>query len=136
MSDRVTNTLRDKTQPDNAGSLWFGFGGAGIAWIVLGSIDLLITWWVCELPQSRVNAGRGIMIALTLLLLITAIGAGSTGYRTWRRASQSPSIEHSHAVGREEFMGMVGMLMAISLGLGIVWLGLPLAIVKFCARAR
>ena len=135
MTGKIVNPAQDHPQSVSRTKLWFGFGGAGIAWATLGVADLLIAWWFCGHRENAGRTGAFVIVALTVLLLATAMGAGWTGYVTWRNASRT-RLGRSEAVGRQEFMGMVGLLMAISLGVGIVWLGLAAAIVDLCTRAR
>ncbi len=132
MTGKITNPAQDHPQSVSQKRLWFGFGGAGIAWVLLGCADLLTAYYFCAHSAS---GGSTLLFVLTFLLLITAIGAGWTGFQTFRNAAREP-LTDSHAIGRQEFMGMVGMLMAISLGLGIIWLGIPAMILDFCVRAK
>ncbi len=132
MTAKIDNPAQDHPQSVSSKRLWYGFGGAGIAWILLGIADLLTAWYFCA---HQLSGGRTLMLVFTVILLITAIGAGWTGFQTFRNAAREP-LTDAHAVGRQAFMGMVGMLMAISLGLGVIWLGIPAMILDFCRRAR
>ena len=121
--------------------LWFGFAGSAVSWIALGIIDLLVTWQAC-LGKERCGGGRfepGVKIlhlVVTLLLLVTAVSAGRVSFRNWRELSPSGSLANAEGRGREEYMALIGVFVSFTLGIGIVWLGIPLAIIGLCVRAR
>lgn len=121
--------------------LWFGFAGAAAAWILLGIADLLIAWQACQGGQHgwgllSQNGVVTLFFTITLLLLVTAVWAAAVAYGSWKRTASTARLADSEAVGREEFMSIVGMFVGVSFIVGILWLGLPLAIIDICARAR
>ena len=42
----------------------------------------------------------------------------------------------SHAVERQTYMAMAGMIMTVTMGIGIIWLALPPIFLNICWRAR
>ena len=123
------------------GRLWFGFAGAAFAWVTLGIADLLITWQVCEngkpgLGPLSGGAAIALYVAVTISLFAATLIAAVIAYRNWRRTAAQPRLANAEAVGREEFMGLTGLFVAVSFIVGIIWLGLPFALLSLCARAR
>jgi hypothetical protein len=122
-------------------SLWFGFATAAAAWVVLGCIDIMLNWRACTFqldygippphPAFRIAIG---VIALVLLLI--AIAAGAAAYRNWRRFATDSGILDTHAVERREFQAVVGVIVSVTMGVGILLLALPPFFLDLCWRAR
>src|SRR5665213_4204684 len=130
-----------KLTPLDQNRLWFGFAGSAAAWLALFTADLLLAWKMCtELPNGSdvLSLGWAIYLfaALTLILLAVTIAAGIVSFGNFQRISNHASLAHTEATGREEFMALGGMFISLVLGLGIVWLGIPLIIINLCTRAR
>lgn len=121
--------------------LWFGTATAAIAWVVLGCLDIVITWRVCMvqedygIPTPRPEARVGYFIAALVLLALT-IAAGWMSYRNWRNLSSNREMLNAPAVEHREFMALVGVIVSVTLGMGIVWLALPPLFIDVCWRAR
>jgi hypothetical protein len=123
------------------GRLWFGFAGSVASWIALGIIDLLITWRAClgqeQYGGARLEPGLKVLyFVVTFLLLLTAISAGGVSFRNWRELSRGGSLANAEGRGREEYMALIGVFVSFTLGVGIILLGIPLAIIELCVRAR
>ncbi len=121
--------------------LWFGLAGSAASWIALGIIDLLITWQAClgkeQYGGAHLEPGAKVLyLIVTLLLLLTAIWAGGVSFRNWRELSRGGSLVNAEGRGREEYMALIGVFVSFTLGIGIVLLGIPLAILDLCVRAR
>jgi hypothetical protein len=121
--------------------LWFGFAGSAASWIALGIVDLLLTWQACQGQEQYGGAEfkpefRLLFVVFTVLLLATAIAAGWVSFDNWRRVSRNGGLSHAEGRGREEYMALVGVFISFTLGIGIIWLGIPLAIIDLCVRAR
>lgn len=121
--------------------LWFGFAGSAASWIVLGSLDLLITWRACMhqedfgIPNAHPTV-RILFVILTLALLVITLAAGFTSYRNWQSLSGHTRVLDAEAVERREFMALLGVIISITLGMGIIWLALPPLFLDLCWRAR
>lgn len=127
--------------PLNQPRLWFGSMTAACCWLGLLMADLLVAWKVCrELPDGFDTPPSGpaiyIFAAITVALLAVTIVSGLVSYGNFRRLSPNASVLHSEATGREEFMALGGVFLSVVLGIGIVWLSLPLMIIRLCTRAR
>ncbi|HJU10053.1 MAG TPA: hypothetical protein VJ728_04210 [Candidatus Binataceae bacterium] len=121
--------------------LWFGLLAAALSWFGLGIADVLITWRAClheeQYGGPSEHAGlTALNIALFAALLLIAIVAGIVSYTNWKRLSQQNRIVTAEATASREFMAMVGVFISVTLGLGIVWLGIPLLILQLCLRIR
>ena len=135
------NDQAQKRQHISPARLWFGFAGSAGSWIALGIIDLLITWQAClgqeQYGGAHLDPGVKVLyLVVTLLLLITAVTAGGVSFRNWRELSHSGSLAKAEGRGREEYMALIGVFVSFTLGIGIVLLGIPLAIIDLCVRAR
>lgn len=135
-----------QTEPHNSSPLdqrrlWFGFAAGAAAWLGLFIIDLLLAWKMCiQRPNGFDVVSLGwalyLMAAVTVAMLAIAIAAGIVSLRNFRRVSNHASLARTEATGREEFMALGGMFISFLLGIGIIWLGIPLIIINICTRAR
>jgi hypothetical protein len=121
--------------------LWFGFAASAASWITLGCLDILITWRACTQQQNfgvpAAHPGVRILFGIvTLVLLLVTIAAGLTSYRNWRALSGHNHVLDAEAVERREFMALLGVIVSITLGMGIIWLALPPLFLDICWRAR
>jgi hypothetical protein len=121
--------------------LWFGFAASALPWVALGCLDILITWRACMrqedfgIPDPH-PAVRIVFAVLALILLMITISAGVASYRNWRALSAQPGLLETHAVERREFMALLGVIVSVTLGMGIVWLALPPLFLDLCWRAK
>ncbi len=132
-------TTRLYTVP--SAKLWFGLTASACAWVALGIGDVLITWWACLFEESfgaaGARSGIGLLyFAATFLLLALAVTSGITSYRNWRKLSGAIRLRDAEGRGRQEFMALMGVFVSFTLGVGILWLTVPLVILKLCVRAR
>jgi hypothetical protein len=121
--------------------LWFGFGASALSWITLGCLDIVITWRACThqedfgIPSSHQSV-RVLFGLLALALLVITAWAGFTSYRNWQSLSAQPHVLNAEAVERREFMALLGVIISLTLGMGIIWLALPPLFLDICWRAR
>lgn len=125
----------------SAARLWFGFAGSAACWIALGLADILITWRVCldrdDYGMSHAQPSfRLVYFGVTSLLLLTAISAGTISYRNWCDLATNRAISNAEARGRSEYMALAGVFISFTLGIGIILLGVPVAILNLCVRAH
>lgn len=121
--------------------LWFGVAGAAVCWVGLGITDILITWRAClhQEQYGGTSSHPGLLtlnIVLFFFLLAVAIAAGVMSYRNWRRLAGQAKLIHAEATGSHEYMALIGVLIATTMGVGIIWLGIPLMIISLCVRTR
>lgn len=121
--------------------LWFGFVASAIAWLSLGSLDILVTWRAC-MHQEQYGIPNGppdvsvLFDLLAFVLLALTVTAGITSYGSWRRLSSEREMLKTDAVERREFMALLGVIVSVTLGVGMVWLALPPLFLDLCWRAR
>jgi heme/copper-type cytochrome/quinol oxidase subunit 2 len=137
--------MADETENSNAtispARLWFGTITAAVSWALLGCIDILINWRACQ-HQDRYGIpphviGPRILIGcIALVLLAIVLIAGVISYRNWQRLTPQPDLLRTHAVERREYMAFLGLIMTVTMGMGIVWLALPPIFLNICWRAR
>lgn len=128
-------------QPVSRGRQWFSVWAAGAGWIVLGFASMIITWQAClrheELGGASSHPG---LLAVNMIvffgLLGTAVWAGILAYKAWRRRSKDKSFIGSEAEDRHEYMALIGVLMTVVMGIGLVWMALPLWMISLCVRTR
>ena len=121
--------------------LWFGFCAAGFAWLGLGISDVLITWRECIHNEAFGGASthtglRTLNIVLFFLLLGIATTAGVMSYRNWRKLAGEVKLRHAEGTGSREYLALIGVFISITLGMGMIWLGIPLLILSLCVRIR
>jgi O-antigen/teichoic acid export membrane protein len=121
--------------------LWFGLVTSAAAWVGLGLLDILICWRACTrqqgygIPDPHPWA-RALFFVLALVLLALTVVAGFTSYRNWRKLSLEHRLLDAQGVERREFMAIVGVIISVTLGMGIVWLALPPLFLDLCWRAK
>jgi hypothetical protein len=62
--------------------------------------------------------------------------AGTLSYRNWRAISPQNEILEASATDRREFMALLGVFVSVTLGMGVLWLSIPLFLIEFCLRAK
>ncbi|MGH9739379.1 MAG: hypothetical protein ACRD4X_12470 [Candidatus Acidiferrales bacterium] len=121
--------------------LWFGLIASAAAWLALGFIDLLIVWQVCGYSalygvDKTHDFARALSFFISVVLFATALIAGIMSYRNWRALSLQRRFLDASATDRREFMAVLGVIISVTLGLGIVWLSLPPLMLQLCVRAK
>lgn len=138
MSTEITPPQRRKISGKR---LWFGFAAAFFCWFGLGIADVMITWQECVHREQFGTASShpGLLtlnIVIFLALLAIAVVAGILSYKNWRRLSAEKGFFGAQATLPHEYLAMIGVIMTITLTVGIIWFGLPLFIIQLCARTR
>lgn len=121
--------------------LWFGFSGAALAWILAGLLDASLAWFCCmggELDSGPfTTTGMRLLLGfITFGLLAVATAGGLISFSNWRKLSSSESFVEAEGRGRRQFMALVGVIISVSLGVGIIWFSIPVYILGVCVRGR
>lgn len=121
--------------------LWFGFSGAAFAWALAGFLDATLAWFACRGGEmgSSVFTTTGMRVLLgfiTFGLLAIATAGGLISFSNWRKLSENEAFIEGEARGRKQFMAKVGVILSISLGVGIIWFAIPVYILGLCVRGR
>ncbi|HUK49296.1 MAG TPA: hypothetical protein VLW06_16955 [Terriglobales bacterium] len=121
--------------------LWFGFSGAALAWILAGFLDATLAWFACIGGEggSPVFSTTGMRILLGFIsfgLLAMATAGGLISFSNWRKLSRSESFIEAEGRGRKQFMALLGVVISITLGVGIIWFSIPVYLLGICVRGR
>ena len=140
MSTEPSPILREG-KPVAPRRLWFGTITSAVAWALLGMTDIVITWRSCMVqedygipaphPGSRILYG-----ALAIIFLAVSIYSGYVSYKTFQYLSSRRKLMEAKAVPRKEFLAYAGLVVTVTMGMGILWLGLPPIFLDLCWRAR
>jgi hypothetical protein len=145
----MTNSISGAWQAEPAGNpeavsnrrLWFEFAASAAGWLCLGCLDMVIAWRAC-VHQEQFGApsshpwARILYFVLWIILFGLATLAGSLSYRTWRTLSGTEELMRAEGRERREFMSLSGLFISITLGIGFLWMCLPLFMLQMCARVR
>jgi hypothetical protein len=123
------------------GRLWFQVAATGVAWFSLGLADIVITWRACVHEEqfggpSAHPGARLLYFGMWIAVFGLALLAGTMSYRSWRALSGVSDLLYAEGRERKEFMSQAGFFISLTLGIGLVWLCLPLFILQMCARTR
>ena len=140
-SQGAANTLNSvKHAAVSPGSLWFGAITTFIAWSAAGCLDVMVVWAVAHQEKYGVPPAhpiaRVIFGLLAVILLILSIYSGIVSYRNWQRLSAQQTFLDAQAVERREYMAVLGVIITVTLGMGIFWLALPPIFLDLCWRVR
>lgn len=121
--------------------LWFGLAATAAAWATLGFTDILILWRACASPEVNGSEGphpgaRIISFVVGVTFFVIALTAGATSYRNWRALTHEQHLLEANATDPQEFMALLGIIVSITLGMGIVWLSIPPLLIQLCERAK
>ena len=114
---------------------------SGSAWFVTGIAEMFITWRACLHNEQFGNASSHPAATLSAfvvswLLIGLAAAAGFLSWSHWRRLSSQRDLLHAEGRAHQEFIALAGIFFSFTLGIGMVWMALPLFILRMCARIR
>ena len=121
--------------------LWFGFVAAAAAWILAGLLNIFLAWQACMGGEAgsfwfTQTGMRVVLGVITFGLLAVAVIAGVVSYQNWRALSDRRELLDAEARERQEFMALFGMIVSVSLGVGIAWFSIPIYVLQMCVRYR
>ncbi|HTZ57500.1 MAG TPA: hypothetical protein VMB49_05355 [Acidobacteriaceae bacterium] len=121
--------------------IWVGVVAAGAAWFLLGIAEMFITWRACMHNEEFGNASRDVpamaaAFAVSFFLLALVAAGGFFSYQTWRKFSTQPRLAEAEGHSVQEFLSLLGIFFSVTLGAGMVWMTLPLFLLRLCARVR
>lgn len=127
--------------PSEPRRLWFGVVAAAIAWFLTGIAEMFITWRACLHTEQFGNATSHPWATVTSFvvswfLIGVAATAGFVSWMNWRRLSAKRHLLESEGHSHREFLAMIGIFISFTLGVGMVWMAIPLFILRYCARVR
>ena len=96
------------------GTTWAAVFGGPLAWFGSQQVSYALVPWAC-------HGGPVIAIHLANLVALALVAlAGVFAWREWRRAGPERSDEVAPPVGRQRFLGLVGLTLSALFGLVIV----------------
>jgi hypothetical protein len=121
--------------------VWLGIVVSGAAWFLVGIAEMFITWRACLHNEQFGNASShpsatAASFVVSFLLLGLVAAAGFVSYYEWRRLSTQRNLLEAEGRGHHEYLALIGIFFSITLGVGMVWMSLPLFILRLCARMR
>lgn len=121
--------------------LWHEFGSSVIAWLSLNCLNSVVAWRACVHQEQFGTASshpgaRIIYFVLWVAFFGLASLTGAQSYRTWRRLSGASDLLSPEGRERKEYMSLCGLFISVTLGIGFLWLSLPLFIIPMCLRTR
>lgn len=131
----------NRSVPVRPRRLWFGVVASGVAWFALGIAEMFITWRACLHQEafgqaSSHPAASVAAFVVSFFLIGLAAAAGYVSYITWRKVSTQPRLIEDEGRGFHAYLAFAGIFVSFTLGVGMVWMLLPLFILRFCARVR
>jgi len=107
-----------------------------VAWVVQGLGSLILTSIGCRHPEARAEV-RGGLAALDVVALAVTLAAIRIAWVAHRRVSGGAPLVGEEAEARSRLLATGGVFLAITLGLGILWATLPIAMLGgLCEAVR
>lgn len=132
---------RSQTEPVPPRRLWFGLSAAFFCWFLVGIAEMFITWRACLRQEDLGNASShpgatAASFVVTFFLIAVVAAAGFMSYFNWRQLASERRLLEAEGRTRREYMALLGVIASFTLGVGMVWMSLPLFILRLCARVR
>jgi hypothetical protein len=121
---------------ESRAALRFAIWAPPLAWVIQGLGSIALAAAACGHPQSTglVRTGLGVLAGSALVATLLAIRAGWVAHR---RFSGGVALLGDEAEARSRLLATGGVFLALTLGLGILWAALPIAMLgKLCEAAR
>lgn len=134
-----SNNSRSIAQPEQA--VWFWAAAPALAWAVHGLTSVFISWQACVDGDNDWGALSGaevrwLMGAITLAMLAVAAAGLIGSLAKWRRLSGRSRLIGAEGRSHPEYVALGGTFIGTAFVVGIVWGGVPLAVLDACTRAR
>lgn len=119
---------------------WHALVAPPVAWLAQGAIGWFIAAHTCAEATRRISSAsaRVAIAAITVVAIATSVWGLLASRRAWQ--AQSVAVESGAApaavVERVRFVGMLGLVVGISLTLGLALAGFPALLVRGCGEAR
>lgn len=121
--------------------VWLGVAVSGACWFLVGIAEMFIMWRACMHNEQLGNASShpaatAASFVVSFVLIGAVAAAGYLSYREWRRLSTQRSLLEAEGRGHHEYLALIGIFFSVTLGVGMVWMSLPLFFIRLCARMR
>jgi len=119
---------------------WRAMVAAPVAWLAQGTIGWFIAAHTCAEETRRISpATARIWIgAITIVAIFVAVAGLMASRHLWRTpmvVTESGAVPAA-VTERVRFVGMVGLVICVTLTLGLVLAGFPMIWVRGCGEAR
>lgn len=120
------------------GRLWFGVVAGAVAFTIQEFACFQIAIQACKDEHLGAwgpldPAGvRWVLGGISIFMLLIAIWGGIVAYRNWRVMSEQRRLLRAEGMNRESYMALFGLFTNISFAIGIIWAGIPMAILNTC----
>jgi hypothetical protein len=113
---------------------------APVAWLAQGTIGWFIAAHTCAEETRRISpATARIWIgAITIVAIVVSVAGLMASRQLWRApmvATESGAVPAA-VTERVRFVGLVGLVICVTLTLGLVLAGFPMILVRGCGEAR
>lgn len=124
------------------GRLWFGTVAGAVTFSLQEFVCFQIAIQACK--DSHLGAWgaldaagvRWILGGISIFLLLITIWGGVVSLKNWRIVSEQRRLVHAEGLNRESYMALVGIFLNAAFVIGIIWTGIPMAILNTCVTAR
>ena len=125
----------------STGVLWFGIFGAPAAWALQTIVNYGLVSHFCfpgTMPRRTptFDALRGTGIAVSIVVIVVALVALATAFRSWRATRHGHDAEHHELLevgeGRARFMAFAGILLSAVFLFAVLMNAVPLVTNAMC----
>ncbi len=141
MTNNLQSAYGSPTETKHNLRQWHEFGSSVIAWLCLNCLDSVVSWRACVHQEqfggpSPHPGARVVYFLLWTSFFGLASLTGFQAYRSWRKLSEASDLLRAEGRERKEYMSLCGLFISITLGIGFLWLCLPLFFLQMCERVR
>ena len=141
MSGAVQQQVAGNPEEISNRRVWFEFAASAASWLFLGCLESVIAWRACVHQEQFGGPSPHPVRAF----FISCCGSRYSASRHWPascptalggRLCGTSNLLRAEGRERKEFMSLSGLFISITLGIGFLWMCLPLFMLQMCARTR
>jgi hypothetical protein len=121
-------------------SAWLWLALAPLCWMAQGAIAWYLTGRACPAaaPPLSLGAARWLVIVVTVAALVGSVGALIAAGRARQQAEVTEGARGapSAMTERSRFVALAGLVVGITLTLGLIFAALPALVFHACGEAR
>jgi hypothetical protein len=121
-------------------SAWLWLASAPLCWMAQGALGWFVTGRACPAaaPPLSLGAARALVIAITIAALIGSVGAlvAASRARHAARMTEGARPAPSATTERSRFVALAGLVVGVTLTLGLVLAALPAFVFHACGESR
>jgi hypothetical protein len=129
----------------SSGQLWFGVLAAPVAWVLAEVVGYVLTARGCSWAHSALGGyvvprAFAVLVGLTIICMLVAIGGLIVARTNWRRiareAARVSAAAEPVALSRARFLALCGILTSALFLLGLLLMGLLPPLLQACSEAH